>query len=351
MKARHEVIPALRAFSDQELTQRWLATQPREAAVTLAVMQVLRMLPHTLFECPEDVTLRIFRAVFVAWALARHSVWDLHFGFAARLRFPRRPIDDGDDFYDVADTVDAILAAADPTLRQAAAKALSFVQIADAALADVMDIDKGLTFGDRASRAIRMAGKALWPAEPSDWVRNDWATVKAVRLSEDQGWEVWTDWYEGRLLGRPPLGREFDSAVATLPDQLWKQGPKAVNAAIRRLIEAHTPPEPIPAQGAGPHFALSPAHKIGLATPSEIDAAGNNLGRLRQQLPLVREAAGDLAGHLNPNAFPELARNLTAYRATIEGEPETIAWGVVFGRGVRLDNAAAAARRQIEDRL
>jgi hypothetical protein len=132
---------------------------------------------------------------------------------------------------------------------------------------------------------------------------------------------------------------------------LWRQGPKAVNAEIKRLIEVQTRPEPIPAQGAGPHFALSQTHRIGLASASDIDGAGNNLGRLREQSPLVREAADDLAGRLNPNAFPELARNLTAYRAAIEGKPETIAWGVVFGRGVRLDNAAAVARRQIEDRL
>ena len=120
-------------------------------------------------------------------------------------------------------------------------------------------------------------------------------------------------------VGGPGLARSAEGAPGARP---------TVNAEIRRLIEAHTPAEPIPVPGAGPHFALSPAHRIGLAAASDIDAAGNNLGRLRQQLPLVREAADDLAGRLNPNAFPELARNLTAYRAAIEGEPETIAWGV-----------------------
>ncbi len=65
----------------------------------------------------------------------------------------------------------------------------------------------------------------------------------------------------------------------------------------------------------------------------------------------MREAADDLAARLNRNEFPELARNLTAYRASVDGKSETIAWGVVFSRGVQLDNAAAAARRRIEHRL
>jgi len=162
---------------------------------------------------------------------------------------------------------------------------------------------------------------------------------------------VWTGWYDGRLAGRASRGEEFDLAVATLPDELWENGPAAVNHRIQELIDEHTPPEPIPAQGPGPHFALSPDLKIALAPPTDIDADGNNLGRIRQLLPLVRQAAGDLAGHVSPNSQPEINRNLTQYREAIAAEPETIAWGTVFGLGVRLENAATAARRDIANRL
>jgi hypothetical protein len=110
------------------------------------------------------------------------------------------------------------------------------------------------------------------------------------------------------------------------------------------------PSEPIPAQGAGPQFGLNPDLKIALAPLAELNVDGNNLKRIGEQLPLVRQAANDLAACLNPNYQP-LFRNLTDYSAAIAGEPETISWGVVFGLGVRLDNAAAAARRQIDDRM
>jgi hypothetical protein len=112
-----------------------------------------------------------------------------------------------------------------------------------------------------------------------------------------------------------------------------------------------SPPEPIPLQGAGPHFTIGAAGQIALAPPPELDAAGNDIGRIRQFLPMVRRAAADLADAVNPNQFTVLSGTLDDYRAAIAADAPEIAWGVVFGLGVRLGNAADAAQRQIEDRL
>ena len=111
------------------------------------------------------------------------------------------------------------------------------------------------------------------------------------------------------------------------------------------------PPEPIPPQGAGPHFVIGANGRIKFAAPFELDSRGNLIGRIQELLPLVRRAAEELAPHLTSNSFPELARNLTEYRAAIAAEKEVIAWGLVFGLGVMLENAAAAMKRKIEDRL
>ncbi len=200
------------------------------------------------------------------------------------------------------------------------------------------------------------AGASLWPinGRPTS-IEEAWTRLTKVLLAADEGWEVWVDWYEERLVGRP-ADPNLESARFTLPEELWQQGPKAVNAEIRRLIEERradrdTPAEMIPAQGAGPHFSFGPNGKITLAPPTEIDADGNHIARIRQLLPLVRRAADDLAGHLNPNAFPELARDVAAYRAAISDDELAIAWGTLYGLGVMLENSAEAARRQIEDRL
>jgi hypothetical protein len=366
------------SFSNIYTVGQRLEGQPHEVLLTIAARAALRALPRIAIsrnggDLASAIALPVFRCTAVAWAaaayparraeLAAHAAAAKAAGVTAGFTAGDGPDEAARRAAYAASDAAAAAAATDSA---GATPAATFAAIYSATLnAEAPDADAAAAIGDdaafiervegagnRAASAVGLAGASLWSSggEP-DWASAGWRVLKDLLLAADEGWGVWINWYEDRLAGRPSLGEAFDIAVATLPDDLWKQGPAAVNAEIRRLIGVHTPPEPIPAQGAGPHFALSPAHRIGLAAASDIDAAGNNLGRLRQQLPLVREAADDLAGRLNPNAFPELVRNLASYRAAIEGEPEGIAWGVVFGRGVRLDNSAAAARRQIEDRL
>lgn len=131
------------------------------------------------------------------------------------------------------------------------------------------------------------------------------------------------------------------------PDTGWDQA--VWSGAAGDILGS--PPEPIPPQGAGPHFTINAAGQIVLAPPPELDTAGNDIARIRQFLPLVRRTADDLAEVLNTNQFPLLCRNLAEYRAAIAADEAKIAWGIVFGLGVRLANAADAAQRQIEDRL
>jgi hypothetical protein len=146
----------------------------------------------------------------------------------------------------------------------------------------------------------------------------------------------------------------MELAFTMLTKEAWEKGPKSINATIRELFsqqssDAEDSTKPIPPQGAGPHFTIGASGLIALAPPSEIDAEGNNIRRIRQQLPLVRRAADRLATHLNPNAFPELAQDVADYRIALSGDEARIAWGVVFGLGVMLENAATAAERYVED--
>jgi hypothetical protein len=98
-------------------------------------------------------------------------------------------------------------------------------------------------------------------------------------------------------------------------------------------------------------FVIGGNGRINFAPPFELDSREDLVERVQELLPLVRRAADELAPHLTSNAFPELARSLTEYRAAIAEEEEVIAWGLVFGLGVMLENAAAATKRKIEDRL
>jgi hypothetical protein len=351
--ARGKGIPASHALEAITVSYR-LGAYP-EVAKTLAARAALRALPLIVaeWERPGFEVLPFFRIAQATWTFLK-TPNDIT---SAAVRAALQPISVN------SNAGSAVTQAAAATLprnhsnvgefaeRAIGAAARADSAIADDTLEDLRLTDHGSSYTVRGKAATKLASTKLWQGETAHAVADAWALLKSRMLLAGEGWEVWVDWYEDRLYGRPSLGEAFDIALATLPDDVWKQGPKAVNTEIRRLIEAHTPAEPIPAQGAGPHFALGPDLKIALVPPAEIDPAGNNLRRIREQLPLVRQVAGDLAGHLNPNTQPEISRNLADYRTAIAGEPETIAWGIVFGLGVRLENAASAARREISNRM
>ena len=68
-------------------------------------------------------------------------------------------------------------------------------------------------------------------------------------LSANEGWEVWTDWYDARLAGdaaRPPI-EALEVARATIPDEIWKQV-RRWYAEIKRLIDQFDPLRDAPPQ-------------------------------------------------------------------------------------------------------
>jgi hypothetical protein len=62
--------------------------------------------------------------------------------------------------------------------------------------------------------------------------------MKENLLARSEDWKVWTDWYDARLDGRR-ANETLEVARATIADEIWEQGPKVVNAEIKRLIEEH----------------------------------------------------------------------------------------------------------------
>lgn len=101
------------------------------------------------------------------------------------------------------------------------------------------------TAREPADLAAELSERPLWRDEMPGWADEAWARLKAHLLAAEEGWEVWTDWYGGRLAGR--FGPEaLELARATIPDEDWRQGPAHVNAIIAEQIEEHvrkrTPP-------------------------------------------------------------------------------------------------------------
>ena len=81
----------------------------------------------------------------------------------------------------------------------------------------------------------------LWPkANIPQKMTTEWQALKSTLLNLDENWQVWVDWYEDRLAGKP-LNQELELAVANLdPEKYWNKGAAVTNAKIQELIEEHT---------------------------------------------------------------------------------------------------------------
>ena len=49
--------------------------------------------------------------------------------------------------------------------------------------------------------AVALFERTLWPGGMPVWAGRTWADLKD-ELPHEEGWDVWIDWYEGRLAGR-----------------------------------------------------------------------------------------------------------------------------------------------------
>ncbi|MGD0184187.1 MAG: hypothetical protein ABSC25_02945 [Roseiarcus sp.] len=257
-------------FSNRDDIKRWLdAIEPperrREVAVAMAARAALRVVPLlgreltrsrlTRGEVLSAIVLPCLRAAAAPWVASKYPSYGgelraaaaaadnaaLAAAFAvaatdAAVRAAASSAAAACGAASGASDAAAALAAADGNAAEAAAYAHGFAAYAEAIAADAALIDSGRS-------GAELAGMPLWPNGAPDWASEAWRGLKSALLDANEGWEVWTDWYEARLAGdagRPPI-EALEVARATIPDEIWKQGPAVANAEIKRLIAEYKP--------------------------------------------------------------------------------------------------------------
>jgi len=255
-------------FKDQNAAEAWLQTQPREAGVAIAARTALRVLP--LAHASLDEKLDRPTKTFVL-PLFRATAQTLLLSYANKLSSKY-------SLPDLADHVASAINLADEEQKKqnfpskealshcinTISSAFSFAYITQnndlylffIAYARVESIKAAILYGmDTAERfaasrqkdfqslahynsTSALAASPLWPSAEPQAVADQWRALKSHLLAADEGWEVWTDWYEARLRG-DPFDPELERARVLIDEAIWKQGPKAVNAEIARLIAAH----------------------------------------------------------------------------------------------------------------
>lgn len=106
----------------------------------------------------------------------------------------------------------------------------------------------------------------------------------------------------------------------------------------------------IPTQVAGPHFEIAEDGRLTFAAPEALDDTGNNLKRLRDLHPYLRELARELVDNLKQGNNPhwQLKNRAESYFKILDRDLADLNFSVLYAEGVRLSNAEQASILQIE---
>lgn len=314
-----------------------LSIWPREVAVILAARAALRVAPvlggpsgQQVEGYTDRIVLPLFRGLASAWVAgtwpARRNELSVPASLASRAvsaaAFSAAKL--GPGVSDAARSIRAAAFAADGA-RTSAARSFA----ADATRAAVYaSADANNAFAsdvDIFRQEQRIGNAPLWLGSASDRIRWEWKQLKSCLISQGQGWEVWTEWYEARLRGDPG-NEDLEVARVMIAEEVWSAGPEVVNAHIKELIQSYRPQVPtVPDQVLAPVRVEERDGKIaqisdrdGGLTASERDFdgwrepvldhvqellagdfhQGTNHGRVRERLSAL--------GTLLPGAIPEV---------------------------------------------
>ena len=92
-----------------------------------------------------------------------------------------------------------------------------------------LDVIKKLT-------ATELLQQPLWSKDMSENWQQILADFKTDALSLSAGFEVWLDWYDDRLQGKP-IDIELLKKWNTVPEEIQNQGVAAVNAYLKNLVQ------------------------------------------------------------------------------------------------------------------
>jgi hypothetical protein len=290
-------------FSDQEGVQRWIEARPeatrRRDATVLASRAALRVWPLVGGGVNRSGEPEFGGSVFAsarANALARAAAkyparaGELRFAYSGYAAFARAATAaDGFAGFAYASSVAAVTAAylpvdfstdfsADFATERAAANAARVV--ANAANAAEDDLARSVIWRmtsveashlESSLDAHRLIDYPLWgtqhgigvpgsagqPAAAPNVIDEHWRQLEAALPKRTgENWQVWLDWYEAILNGRPPWPalsekqrEDLTVAIALIDEKVWRQGPAVANAEVKRLIdEAHAKIEKSPEQ-------------------------------------------------------------------------------------------------------
>lgn len=244
-------------IADRDRLNSWLRRRSREDAVILAVRGALRVLPsignqwgadaeflveHLLLSAFRMLGVGLFASSFPKISALKivDVAGEVHKSSTRTSRLPPPP--------ELAyrSSQFAVRSLAYPAARPAAVEAIQAGAQAYGRTERTAADDFWFYISQDAEALIKgphmiLARKPLWiesqgAQRAPDLARAQWSKLRNHLLGLDNGWDVWTQWYELILDGNVP-NAEFELAKAVLPTQVWALSPSLVNSHIKLIRE------------------------------------------------------------------------------------------------------------------
>ncbi|GGF60216.1 hypothetical protein GCM10011332_12400 [Terasakiella brassicae] len=247
--------------SSEELKE-WLKGQDKQISVAIAARIALRLIPifdkAVVYEDKDAMILPLLRAMSISWfggiELSK-DIMELAIDAAPSASFANavfalamKPNVDADNIFVYAFSKNVVASLAAGTA-DAALAALSY-RSSDVIVSNVwQEISYDVTFLEEDNAVGALIERPLFLGEMDSKLKKRWQSMKEALLNLDENWQVWTNWYEDRLVGGPrPNGRLVIEALererVLIPDEDWNKGAAHVNALIAEMEKRYQVPEP-----------------------------------------------------------------------------------------------------------
>ncbi|MGD1922863.1 MAG: hypothetical protein ACFB03_01560, partial [Paracoccaceae bacterium] len=189
-----------------------------------------------------------------------------------------------------------------------------------------------------------LADAPLWHDGIPDELAEMWADLKAhLENVPEEGWDVWTTWYEDRLAGDRPVNKALELKRILIPAAEWRQGPAHVNGIIRRLIEEYKPKPSAPEQKPTPVRFEFREGAVRKAQPDNPQTPEKRRSGAEQSHKAIAELLDRALSTNSARNNPTVAWTLEKCRASLGGDFESLEVAALGVFAAQLDELAKRA--------
>lgn len=204
---------------------------------------------------------------------------------------------------------------------------------------------------------------AIWNEKPK-WFQEAWSRAARVLSNAEHGFEIWREWYYGRLEGLPHAFADFDHKadekfyrwIIKKDDAWWKREPATINREITKFVDGLRKPQNAP-DPALPNdaeleqnrraiaFDALPSGQVGLRTNQNADEVDHSEAAKERHAEALDEARTALeASRPNVTQATDVERPLERYLAALGEDTFGISHALLISRGEKLRRIIASRK-------